>query len=269
MHRRRTCIAAYTSSQRWATLHLLRMYRLVHGRPRAACSDHLLSSFGGCVLSQCISAAFASLPAQPDYELYSVLGNFLGPGSIEVYTKYEVEDIRTTKTFATRKVVAWQDLSELPDDSQAKRPKPGTESSRRIMILLIDFQVKEQYEMFDYSPLPMYATPSFSPSSSFLQTIEPFYSHPTKLKTQEEYLDSTFSPKVVKMHKTIFPLFPKYFEMSPVPTSLGPQLALGLAAERKTNQDSEPIQRRTNAMWVKAKKGSSFERKGTNEATTA
>ena len=164
-------------------------------------------------MSQCISAGFASIPKSPDYELFSVLGNFLGPGSTEVYTRYEVEEIRTTKTFATRKVVAWQDMADLPNDAKTKRPSAG-QSLRRIMVVLVDFQVREKRSILDYSPLPVHASPS-TPlmTSSFSESVKAFYSHHSKLATQQEHLKANFSPEVVEAHNAMFPLFQSAFHL--------------------------------------------------------
>ena len=207
------------------------------------------------------------MPASPDYELYSVLGSFLGPGSIEVFTRYEVEDIRTTRSFATRKVIAWQDLSELPPDSKAKRPKAGEDGKRRIMILLFDFQVREKLEMFDYSPLPVHAIkrPPVStgsparvpigiqptPPKTFLEAVKPFYGSPDAQPEQQSFIDSRLKPEVRAIFHTIFPLFPKYYAMRAIPNAMGVQVAMGIDGKRETTQDDEILQRRTNAHWVK------------------
>lgn len=250
-------------------LHLLR-----------SCRTFTQQSFGGCVMASCMSAAFATLPQQPDYELYSVLGNFLGPGSIEVYTKYEVEDIRTTKTFATRKVIAWQDLNELPADSKTKRPPPG-QGLRRIMIMLVDFQVREKASLFDYSPLPIHATPppatytiksGFSehrPVEEFKAAVEASYGSPSTLASHEDYLHSNFSDRTIKAYQTMFPLFARFFTSRPVTSSLASETMMGFEAKRAAKQDVEPIQRRTNSLWWKGRDDMDFSKKGVNEAATA
>lgn len=220
-------------------------------------------------MSQCISSAFASLPSSPDYECFSVLGNFLGPGSIEVYTKYEVEDIRTTKTFATRKVVAWQDLEELPAESKTKRP-PAGKGLRRVMIMMVDFQVREKSSMFDYSPLPVHATPSTpSSTSTFTESVKAFYSHHTALPRHDEHLRSDFAPEVAEAYESMFPLFGRFFDSRCVVNSMAVQLALGMDAKRESTQDHEPIQRRCNSLWWKGIADMDFSEKGVNEAALA
>lgn len=232
-------------------------------------------AFGGCVLSQCISAGFAALPpARPagerDYELYSVLGNFLGPASTEVNILFRVEDIRTTKSFATRKVEAWQDLAELPA-SKAKAKAKGKEGGndnfkRRIMILLLDFHVQEPKSMLEYSAVPLYAetpvstssTSSSSPPSTpaaesldFMKAVEPFYSTPEKTPSLQQYLADHHTSKTIETYNTIFPLFPKYFDVRSIEKSMGVQKALGVAAERPTSQDHLDLRKRTNSNWFR------------------
>lgn len=238
-------------------------------------------SFGGCLMAGCISAAFASLPASPDYELYSVLGNFLGPGSIEVYPKYEVEDIRTTKTFATRKVVAWQDLGELPAESKTKRPPKG-QGLRRAMIMLVDFQVREKATFFDYSPLPIYAQPSTKQTygknsrfnehrsaDEFRDAVEPFYRSPNASIPHKDYLEKNFPEKTVQAYEKMFPLFARFFSSRPVERTVATQTMMGLEAHRDTSQDAEPIQRRTNSLWWKGRDDMDFSKRGVNEASLA
>lgn len=227
------------------------------------------------MLSQCISAGFAALPpprpaGERDYELYSVLGNFLGPASTEVINTFHVEDIRTTKSFATRKVEAWQDLSELP----ANRGKPAKANlKRRVMILLLDFHVREAKSMFEYSAIPLYADPQPSPACSFMKAVEPHYSTPTESPSLHQYLADNHTPKTIKTYNTIFPLFQKYFDVHSVVKSMGVQKALGVAADRPTTQDHLDLRKRTNSNWFRLRSdvqedGGELQR-GENEAALA
>lgn len=186
------------------------------------------------------------------YNLYSVVGHFLGPASTEVITRYHVEDVRTTKSFATRKVEAWQDWTSLPGSSHDK----ASGTARKVMILLLDFQVPEKASMFEYSISPLYVSPSTSLSnhgdkSRFTASIKSHYSTPEDLPSHSDYIPANYNLKVQAAHRKVFHLFDKWFHIRPVVASMGIQNAMGIAKERKTTQDEEPITRRTNSYWVK------------------
>lgn len=193
--------------------------------------------YGGCLLSQCVSAAFASIPEDTSnriYDLYSVLGTFLGPTSTRYKVTFTVEDVRTTKSFATRKVEAWQDLP---------MGKDGESSKRRTMILLADFHVREPAEHtlpgLDYSKSPLDASA--------------LASSPENMLNQKEYFAAEQPQKVQKVFDYVFPLFDRYLEMRPMTSSMGVQKALGINSSRKTTQDDLPLQQRTNSHWFRIK----------------
>lgn len=194
-------------------------------------------SYGGCLLSLCVSAAFAAIPkdtADRLYDIYSVLGTFLGPTSIKTKLTFTVEDVRTTKSFATRKVEAWQ---ELPLTNGGKPLR------RRTMILLADFHVRERPEMtlpgMDYSMPPLVA--------------ESLKISPNDLQHQRALMAATQPPKILQVFDNVFPLFDRYLDLRPVPESMGTQKALGLNSGKKTTQDDLPLQERTNSHWFRIK----------------
>ena len=213
--------------------------------------------YGGCVISQCISAGFASLPISPadnasdesrQYQLYSALGHFLGPASTEVHTQYVVEDVRTTKSFATRKIEAWQDWADKG-------------MKRKVMILLLDFQVPEKASMFEYNVMPMYSvsdSSKSSPTSEVREQLETYalskcehYSSPDRLPTTSSYLSTYHTPEVGALYKKVFVVFDQYCDIRPVISSMGAQKAFSIAAAKETSQDGETITRRTNSHWFK------------------
>lgn len=207
------------------------------GRLKVTLTSSHLHRYGGCLVSLCVSAAFASIPkdtADRIYDIYSVLGTFLGPTSTRYKVTFTVEDVRTTKSFATRKVEAWQDWPT---------GKAGESSTRRTMILLADFHVREPAE----STLPG-MTYSVSPLvTSSLATS------PDTMPTQQEHFAADQPKQVQKVFDNVFPLFYRYLDMRPIPESMGVQKALGLNSGRKTTQDDLPLQQRTNSHWFKIK----------------
>lgn len=207
-------------------------------------------------MGQCISAGCASVPAGQGYQLYSVLGTFLGPGTLNILTTFKVEDIRTTRSFATRKVEAWQDV---PSSSQQQGKKGNSSGRRRIMIMLLDFSKPEQRSIFDYSVRPLYAISQSSDHTMlpFLDNVKQTYSHPDHLITMSEYILKTpnLGEKVLEKYRTTFPLFDKHFETRPVTTSMGVQKALGLGGKATAAQFSQgaDLTRRTNSGWFRLK----------------
>ncbi|KAJ9091262.1 hypothetical protein QFC19_009172 [Naganishia cerealis] len=192
--------------------------------------------YGGCLLSQCVSAAFANIPqdtADRIYDVYSVLGTFLGPTSTKAKVQFRVEDVRTTKSFATRKVEAWQDFPT----------NDGGSDRRRTMILLADFHVREPSSAV--LPGMTYSIPPVHPESCL--------DDPDTMITQQQYLATKQPKSVEKPFNTVFPLFYRYLEMKPIQTSMGVQKALGLNSRNKTTQDDLALQQRTNAHWFKVK----------------
>lgn len=62
--------------------------------------------FGGQVLAQALVAAVRT--TDPRYQMHSLHSYFLRPGDTQVPIVYDVDDLRTGRTFATRRVVARQ-----------------------------------------------------------------------------------------------------------------------------------------------------------------
>lgn len=83
-------------------------------------------AYGGCAMVLSINAAAQTVPAGHDKHIYSVLGTFLGPTRTEVPIELHVQEVRETRTFSTRFVVASQQgrscLSVTVDFIQAPSP---------------------------------------------------------------------------------------------------------------------------------------------------
>lgn len=190
------------------------------------------------MIALCVSVAFASLPSNDSgriYDIYSVLGTFLGPTSTKAKLQFMVEDIRTTKSFVTRKIEAWQ---EFPDSNGG-----GKATRRRTMIQLVDFHVREP------------ATSVLSGMTYSMPTLHPesYRDDPNTLISQEQYLAQKQTSTVSKQFHYVFPLFFRYLDMKPIQDSMGVEKALGIKPGAKTNQDDIPLQERTNAHWFRVK----------------
>lgn len=162
----------------------------------------------------------------PPFHLYSVLGSYLGPASTQTHTTFTVTEIRTTRTFCTRQILASQ---TLPD------PKNKTETTRNILVVLMDWHVQEP------SSLLIYASPPIYPLAE--------YSTPDKLPSTSEMIHQNLSPKMEDAYRKMFPLMIQFFDCHPVTHSLGAQTALGMDYEKESTQDGLPVTERTNSYW--------------------
>ncbi|OLN87117.1 hypothetical protein CCHL11_08939 [Colletotrichum chlorophyti] len=182
-------------------------------------------AYGGCAISIGIQAA--SCTVSPKYLLYSVTGNYLGPALTDRKLKCSVRRVRDTRTFATRLV----EISQDQDNGQ----------SRSCMILLADFQVKEE------ASLLMYAAP---PSIS--------YSCPEKCLGMEENVQDLVQKGVVskeqgKLYLTTFGWNNLFFETRMAPESVSSNTLFGLAKGVKTPQDDRDLTSKTTGDWFRAR----------------
>jgi len=119
---------------------------------------HLLISglgrYGGIVVSQSVSAGQSTVsPSDPPFHLYSAQGTFLGSAAINVPTTFTVLQLRTTKTFPSRQVIASQQITD---------PKTKGIEARNILIALLDCTFKNLIHCwntlnrpcFPYHPIP-------------------------------------------------------------------------------------------------------------------
>lgn len=180
-------------------------------------------AYGGCALGTAIQAACRTVA--PEYLLYSVLGNYLGPSLIDRKVFCSVRRVRDTRTFATRQI----EVSQEQDDG-ARRP---------CMIILADFQVKEAATLLEYSAPP---TKTYSPVEKCLGVVE----------LGDEMVKKGILPsKLVKMHRVIFGLMFRFFETRPAPEGVSANNLSGLAKTAKTNQDGLPITSKTTGEWFR------------------
>ena len=127
-------------------------------------------------------------------------------------TRYVVEDLRTTKSFVTRKVEAWQDWSSLP----GKKQDSENGGRRRISVLLLDFHVPVGASMFEYNDMPLHATPSPSTTShgdsaAFIASISENCSSPDKLRTPADFFFSSYPPQVAAVELELFKQYEIFF----------------------------------------------------------
>ncbi|ORY32145.1 thioesterase-like superfamily-domain-containing protein [Naematelia encephala] len=190
---------------------------------RARQGNAMPIAYGGLVLSQSISAASATVPS---FDLYSVQGTYLGPSSTEHPTIFRVTDIRTTRTFCTRLVIASQSQSQTTSTFNEER---------KTLIALLDYHATEPVSLLEYSTPPMY----------------PFeeYGIPEELPGFESHIP----PDGVDAFKKMFTITLDFYDLRGCGHSIGVSTAMGFAPDKPSAEDDLPITRRTNCTWVRTR----------------
>lgn len=195
-------------------------------------------AYGGCAIANAIHSAFQSLP-DPKYNIYSVLGYYLGPSLTDRKLLSYVYPIRETRTFVTFRIEMKQKLDN------------GSE--RSVMALLIDFQAPEP-AMLTYSapPIGKYKPPSQVPTV-----------HETRdMIVKREKLH----PGLIQVAHKVFGLMDRHFEQRTCHEGVGGQNLYGMAKHLKTSQDELPITAKTSADWFKAREPESLAKPAENFA---
>lgn len=185
----------------------------------------LTQESAGCALALAVQAAYHSLPDAP-MAVYSMLGHYLGPTATDRHIKITVEDVRTTRTFATRRVV----LTQVQDN--------GTERSS--LAVTLDFMATSPTSVLKYH-IPA-----------------PFITHHSKLAPFQEAIEARVAtkalhPKAASTFKTVFGLMFKMLEMRiPEDAPLGQNL-WGVDKQIATSQDGVPLTDKRSVSWMRSK----------------
>ncbi|GKT49769.1 uncharacterized protein ColSpa_09950 [Colletotrichum spaethianum] len=182
-------------------------------------------AYGGCTISIGIQAACSTVSAT--YLLYSTTGNYLGPALTDRKLKCSVRRVRDTRTFATRLV----EISQDQDD--------GT--PRMCMIMLADFQVKEEASLFVYSAPP---SMNYSPPEQCLNTSE---------GVKDLVRRGIVTEKMEKFYMASFGFNARFFETRGAPETVGPNNLYGIAKTVKTPQHDLDITSKTTADWFRCR----------------
>lgn len=194
-------------------------------------------AYGGCVLALALQAAFQSIEARKQldgFQVYSILGTYLGPTLANRKVKLTVSSIRNTRSFATRFVVATQ----LMDDG----------SERSTFSATIDFTApnkiqltkpREPFTRYSRKPKMQYAPPEQLPS---LHDIVLRKVHEGKVDSKAaDYLENV-----------LFALNRKCLISALPPQSIHSQNAVGLDPLAESDQHAAPLADRVTADWVKS-----------------
>ena len=164
---------------------------------------------------------------KPDFNLYSVLGYFLGPALTDRRVKCFVHHSRDTRSFATRRVV----LSQMLDN--------GTD--RKCLELIADFQLTEPATCMEFLPPTLRR-----------------YQHPSQIRPVAEMRDQfvkegKLTAEDGKTLDTMFALNGLYFDSAPCVEGVTGQNMMGFGKALHTDQDHLHITEKFSAEWSRVK----------------
>lgn len=194
----------------WTTLH-----------PPQRMGNALPIAYGGYALAVACKAACLSVPE--GYQIYSFMGNYLGPAVTDRPLLATTRTIRQTRTFATRHV----EVSQKQDDGK----------SRVCLFATADFQVKEKGSMFEYSRPPSKPYSDHAGLPSTLEAAANLLASGKISKSQHDAFAKTFAVNA------------SLFTVHPCPEGIFAQNLTGLAKTLPHSQDALPLSSRTTADW--------------------
>ena len=183
-------------------------------------------AYGGNTLAIAVNAALQTVSSK--FSLYTAMGNFLGPASVDQSLHCSVRSLRTTKSFATRLV----EVSQIRDDGQ----------SRLCLFMTADFHIQEPHTLLTYSRPPAAHVSEVQHSS-----------------TTEENLNAllergTINQHDVKIHRQLFKLEERLLERRPCPEGIMTQTFAGAARKGTiTTQDHLPLHDKTSPDYFRVK----------------
>lgn len=180
-------------------------------------------AYGGCAQSFALAAAMDTVP--PGFTPYSVLGHFLGPASTNHKLQGTVHHLRTTRTFATRRV----EVSQVQPDGK----------TRVCVALTADFQVAEA-SVADYSSPSFAAWPHWencpAPDEMAASLVRRGVINASEVEASAAILGS-------KGHLV---------ERRQCPNGVAAQNLIGVAKHVVTTQDDLPLTSKATADWIRA-----------------
>ncbi|SNX87670.1 uncharacterized protein MEPE_06380 [Melanopsichium pennsylvanicum] len=194
-------------------------------------------AYGGCVQALAVQAAFKSIESRKEllnFEIYSMLGNYLGPTYADRKVKLTVSNIRNTRSFATRFVIATQQMDN------------GNE--RNTFSATVDFVAPNRihnakagapFTRYSRKPRMQYAQPEQLPSMRDI----------VLRKVQEGKVDRDAADY---LENTVFALNQKTLISAFPPQGLHAQNAFGLDPLAESDQHAAPLADRFSVDWAKS-----------------
>lgn len=179
-------------------------------------------AYGGFSIGFAVNAATQTVPE--GRHLYSILGQFLGPVSIEQNVTCTVISHRETRSFSSRQVQVFQ--------------KQADGKERMCLIFLLDYRALDN-ALLEYS-----AAPTMS------------YSDVDKCPTTDDFskkllAEGHITEKGIKAFHTFFGPLQTYFETRQCPEGVSGQNFTGIAKNLKTTQEHLSPSEKTSAEWVR------------------
>ncbi|SPO42222.1 uncharacterized protein PSFLO_07705 [Pseudozyma flocculosa] len=185
-------------------------------------------AYGGCTLAFVVQAAYKTVEGRkglPDFNIYSLNGNYLGPALSDRRVRLKVDIVRDTRTFATRFVTAYQTW----DNGQ----------ERSCFAALIDFQ----------APVPKPAEPL--KASTIVQRPEDVPSWRDVI--DERVRTGGLTPQRARGMLEMFELGMRLGESRQVPTSIHYQNMIGNDTSKPTTQDHLALTDRVSVDWFRCR----------------
>ncbi len=195
-------------------------------------------AYGGCVQALVVQAAFKSIESrkeQRNFEIYSLLGNFLGPTLSDRNVKIVVTHVRDTRSFATRFVVA----SQVQNDG----------SERSTFSALVDF----------VAPNKIDTSHAGSPFVAYSKKPRMQYAPPEQLPTMRDIVLRKVQERKVHQkaadhfQNVVFGLNTKVVVSAIPPQGLHAHNAIGLDPLAESEQHALPLTDRFAVDWSKSK----------------
>ncbi|KAH8686523.1 thioesterase-like superfamily-domain-containing protein [Ilyonectria robusta] len=181
-------------------------------------------AYGGCTAAVAVSAACSTIPE--NLSLYSVLGHFLGPASIDQKLYCSVTNTRDTRSFATRRV-------------QVKQKQPDGQF-RVCLELIADFHVQEPSSLtYSAPPESTWPGPEDCPTAQ---------AHAEVLKARGVVTESQYQDFVKS-----FGVSEKFFETRHCVNGVAGQTLAGASKHTITTQEARHITAKTSAEWQRAR----------------
>lgn len=182
-------------------------------------------AYGGYVQALCVNAAAATLPE--GFSHHGFQGTYLGPTSTTIPVRLVVQRLRSTRTFQTRLVHAYQRTSNSEE--------------RATFFAIVDFISAREPDSLIY-----YASPrlSYTPANQC-----PDYREHLAARVQQ----GTLKPEIYNTFLDSFSSFLPIFEQRFCPEGVGFQNLWGIDRTAKTSQDAVPMAAKSTAWWVKSK----------------
>lgn len=205
-------------------------------------------AYGGFAIATAIVAAGHTIPTHTRFVPYSILGHFLGPGSIDVPFECHVACVRDTRTFATRTVLVKQRVQGKQGETQLRNvlsitldmiASPRSEPANMLEAKQNQIDVSCVGSLLRYDPITSWKIDAPNEHS---ETPDAYLSRRLK--------EGTLDKQSVAIYNKIIGLWHQIFDTVAVPSSMMLQNLLGMV-NIQTSQDHLSITERRSFDWMR------------------